>query len=338
MAKSARLSALVCLLLLAGGSPAWAAKKKTAAKAPHPAPAASPEARTGPVAAALRLPVPEIPPEMTELPLTAKGAIVLDACTGETLYALNAEEAQYPASTTKIMTALLVIENGDLDHFVEVTDEDSKVGESSLNIRPGDRFTRREGLYGLMLKSANDVAHALGRDNAGTAAAFAEKMTIRAQELGAVNTHFANPNGLHHPQHYTSPHDLALIARAAMQQPFFRQVVSTQYHPWQSPASGLVELRNHNHLLWGFPGCTGVKTGYTNPAQQVLVTAAQWGTREVIAAVMHDGKPGVWDDSKLLLTFGLERPPAAPNDGPRLRLTKAAKRMVCSVDLRVRAV
>jgi D-alanyl-D-alanine carboxypeptidase (penicillin-binding protein 5/6) len=255
--------------------------------------------------------VPQIPPDLTELPLAAKGAIVIDAATGETLYEKNADEPQYPASTTKIMTALLVIENGDLDHVIEVTDDDSKVGESSLGIKPGDKFTRREGLYGLMLKSANDVAHALGRDNAGSIEAFAEKMTRRAEELGALNTHFANPHGLHDKHHFTTPHDLALIARAAMQQPLFRQIVSTEFYAWRpptpdDPSDGTRELRNHNHLLFTFPGCTGVKTGYTNPAQQVLVSAAQWGTREVIAVVMHSCKPGVWDDSKMLLTWGLE--------------------------------
>ena len=103
------------------------------------------------------------------------------------------------------MTALLVIEAGDLDNEVEVSLEDSKVGESSLEIKPGELFTRRQMLYGLMLKSANDVAHALGRDNAGSIEAFAEKMNRRAQELGATNTHFVNPNGLHDLAHYTTP-------------------------------------------------------------------------------------------------------------------------------------
>ena len=172
-----------------------------------------------------------------ELPLKAKGAIVLDAYTGQPLYEKNADAAQYPASTTKIMTALLVIEAGDLDREVEVTEEDSKVGESSLNLLPGDRYTRRDMLFGLMLKSANDVAHALGRDNAGTAEAFAEKMTRRAQELGATNTSFRNANGLHHPQHYTTPRDLAAITRAAMQQPYFRRVVGSIGSSCTEPSS-----------------------------------------------------------------------------------------------------
>ena len=256
-------------------------------------------------------PVPTPPPPAQpgadgELPLAAWGAIVLDEFSGKVLYEKNADAPQYPASTTKIMTALLVIEEGDLDHEVECTLEDSKVGESSLELKPGQRFTRRQMLYGLMLKSANDVAHALGRDNAGSIEAFAEKMTQRARELGAQNTHFANPNGLHDPEHYTTPRDLALIARAAMQQPFFRQVVSTRDYGWA--VEGAVNpLHNHNRLLERFPGCTGVKTGYTIPAQQVLVSAAMRGNNEVVSVVMHTDKPGIWNDSMLLLSYGLDR-------------------------------
>jgi D-alanyl-D-alanine carboxypeptidase (penicillin-binding protein 5/6) len=159
-----------------------------------------------------------------------------------------------------------------------------------------------------MLKSANDVAHALARENAGTMPAFAEKMTLRAKELGATSTNFMNPHGLHHKEHYTTPRDLALITRAAMQQPFFRQIVSTLKHPWVTNYS-LHDLRNHNRLLVQFPGCTGVKTGYTRPAQQVLASAALRDHREVIAIVMHTNKPGIWEDSKLLLTYGFDHPP-----------------------------
>ena len=252
-----------------------------------------------------------------ELPLAAAGAISLDAFTGAVLYEKDANVAQFPASTTKQMTAILVIEEGDLDHEVVVTEEDARVGESSLQIKAGERYTRRQMLYGLMLKSANDVAHALGRDNAGTAAAFAEKMTRRARELGATNTNFRNANGLHHPEHYTTAHDLAVIARHAMQQPMFRQIVSTVRYAWQrfpqpDRKPEIWQLSNHNRLLTSFEGCTGIKTGYTYPAQHTLVSAAIREGREIIASVMHDGKYEKWEDSKLLLTYGFDHPPAAP--------------------------
>jgi D-alanyl-D-alanine carboxypeptidase (penicillin-binding protein 5/6) len=249
-------------------------------------------------------------PSEEALGLHARGAIVIDAHSGQSLYEKNADTPQFPASTTKVMTALLVIEAGNLDQEVEITLEDSRVSESSLEIKPGERFSRQQMLYGLMLKSANDVAHALGRDNAGSVKAFAEKMTVRARELGATSTRFVNPHGLHHIEHYTTPRDLALITRCAMQQPLFRRIAATRKHPWVTPTQ-VRELSNHNRLLARFPGCTGVKTGYTNPAQQVLVSAALRNHREVISVVMHTDKPGIWDDSIQLLTFGLENEPAS---------------------------
>lgn len=300
MAKFARSFYLLLagsLAMLPGG--VVAARKKAPIKRVAPAATSAP-----------RIPAPEL--LNGALPLAAKGAIVIDGFTGKTLYEKNADAPQFPASTTKIMTALLVIEAGDLDREVEVTLEDSKVGESSLELKEGQRFTRRQMLYGLMLKSANDVAHALGRENAGTIEAFAEKMTARARELGAEGTHFMNANGLHHLAHYTTPRGLALISRAAMQQPLFRQIVATRAHDWVVDSISR-PLHNHNRLLDRFPGCTGVKTGYTIPAQQVLVSAALRGNREVIAVVMHTDKPGIWDDSMLLLGYGLEH---APEDSP----------------------
>ena len=275
---------------------------ETPAAPATPRPGATPRPRMEDLAQILAL------SDTAGLPLAARGAIVIDAFTGASLYEKNADEPQFPASTTKIMTALLVIEAGDLDQEVEVTLEDSKVGESSLNLKPGQRFTRRQMLYGLMLKSANDVAHALGRDNAGTIEAFAEKMTRRAAELGAKSTHFVTPNGLHDLAHYCTPRDLALIARAAMQQPLFRQIVGTRNYAWTT-AGAVNPLTNHNRLLDRLPGCTGVKTGYTIPAQQVLVSALLRDHREVIAVVMHTDKPGIWDDSTLLLNYGLLHPP-----------------------------
>jgi len=261
--------------------------------------------------------------EPGELPLTAAGAIVIDCQTGRTLYELNSDEAQYPASTTKTMTALLIIEAGDLDKEIVVNEEEAKVGESSLQLRVGERYTRRQMLYGLMLKSANDVAHSLGRDNAGSIEAFAKKMTQRAKELGATNTNFKNPHGLHDVEHYTTPHDLAVIARYAMQQPLFRQIVSTKRYSWtRGTPPGVVppaqpevwQLSNHNALLTRFDGCTGVKTGYTNPAQHTLISAALRTNREVVAVVMHDGKREKWEDSMLLLNHGLENPPKLVSD------------------------
>src|SRR5437660_358342 len=163
-ARSRNLALLAAGVLLAGSAPVHAAKKR-APRAPAlpPAEAGAVHARTLRVPGSnappidLNAAVPLIPPDTTELPLAAKGAIVMESLTGRVLYEKNADEPQFPASTTKILTALLVIEEGDLEHVIDVDIEDSKVGESGLNIQPGQRFTRREALYGLMLKSANDV-------------------------------------------------------------------------------------------------------------------------------------------------------------------------------------
>lgn len=298
--KYLRLAGALALALL-GPFSAEAAKPKS-----------TPRPRVRPShAASTPVPRPVVLPE-GEPEVAAQGAMLLDAFTGRALFEKNSGQAFYPASTTKILTALLVIEEGDLDREVTVDPLSARVGESSLNLKPGERYTRRQMLFGLMLKSANDVAAALATDNAGSVPAFAEKMTRRAVELGATGSHFSNPHGLHDPLHFTTPHDLAMIARAAMEQPFFRKVVATQNFIWTpGDGNGVVPLKNHNHLLWDFPGCTGLKTGYTRPSQQVLVSAALRERREMICVVMHTDKPGIWDDSMLLLTYGFAHSPAA---------------------------
>jgi len=240
-----------------------------------------------------------------DLALAAQSAALVDSYSGEFLYTKNPDAKEFPASSTKILTALIVIEAGNLDQIVTVAPEDTKVEPSSLDLKPGQQFTRRQLLFGMLLKSANDVALCLARDNAGSVPAFAEKMNLRAAELGATSSHFVNPHGLHDPNHYTTAHDLVLIARAAMQQPLFRQIVSTIYYTWRTPTGQVEELRNHNRLLRHFAGCNGLKTGYTRPAQQVLVSSALRGGHEVISVVLHTDKPGIWVDSKTLLTYGL---------------------------------
>ena len=239
------------------------------------------------------------------LNVVAQSAAVVDSYSGDFLFAKNENAKQYPASSTKILTALIVIESGDLDHLVTVDLADTKVEPSSLGLKPGEQYTRRQLLFGLLLKSANDVAMALARDNAGSVSAFAEKMNLRAAQLGATSSHFVNPHGLHDPNHYTTAHDLVLIGRAAMQQPLFREIVSTVYYTWRAPSGQIDQLRNHNRLLRHFAGCNGLKTGYTRIAQQVLVSSALRGGHEVISVVLHTDKPGIWDDSKTLLSYGL---------------------------------
>lgn len=230
--------------------------------------------------------------------------MLMDSFTGQVLFAKNPDAKLYPASTTKILTALLVIEAGDLDSEVVVDLADTKVEPSALNIKPGQRITKRMMLYGIMLKSANDVAMALARTNAGSVEAFAKKMTARAKELGCTNSNFTNPHGLPDPNHYSTARDMACIARAAMAQPLFRSVVSTNSYEW-SVEGDTQTLFNHNRLLTRFEGCTGLKTGYTRAAGQCLVSAAMRDGREVISVVLRADRPGIWNDSTKLLTYGL---------------------------------
>ena len=284
-------------LLLAGDAPA-ATKKRTPAKPSATKPATKPTPTPAPLAPG-------------ELPLAAKSAILLDAKTGDVLYEKAPDDMRYPASATKILTALLVLEKGDLDRKVIIQREDTMVEPSALEFKPGEEYTRRELLFALLLKSANDVALALARDNAGSVKEFTEKMTKRAEALGAKASHFTNPHGLHDPHHFTTARDLALIARFAMQQPLFREIVAT-------PEFGMMRgdekvlFKNHNKLLGMFPGCIGVKTGYTRASQQVLVSCAIRAGCEAISVIMYSDKPGIWNDSKTLLEHAFEKLGAGP--------------------------
>lgn len=256
-----------------------------------------------------KIAVPKASPEPLvpgELPLVAQAAALVDAKTGNLIYQKRADQLQYPASTTKILTALLVIEAGDLDKLVTVELADTKVEPSALDIKPGEQFPRRHLLYALLLKSANDVAMCLARDNAGSVAGFSDKMNLRCEQLGAINSHFTNPHGLHDPHHFTTAIDMARISVAAMKNPIFRDIVATP-EAWLLKGEQFVQLRNHNRLLWRFPGCIGLKTGFTNAAQQVLVSSAMREGSEVISVVMHSDRAGIWNDSSSLLLYGFER-------------------------------
>ncbi len=309
--------AILSAVLLLGGGAVGATKKGASAK-----PAASKTAKK-PAPTPTPTPAPLAP---GELPLAAKSAILLDAKSGDVLYEKNPDEMQYPASATKILTALLVIEQGDLDRRVTIQIEDTKVEPSALEFKPGEEYTRRHLLFALLLKSANDVALALARDNAGSVAAFAEKMNRRAETLGATASHFTNPHGLHDPHHFTTARDLAAIARVAMQLPLFREIVAT---PEIGMARGdeWVVLKNHNKLLAMLPGCIGVKTGFTRPAQQVLVSSAIRAGREALSVVMHTDKPGIWNDSKTLLEHAFEKfdmPATVPIPAPTVATPASA--------------
>ncbi|MGI5921646.1 MAG: D-alanyl-D-alanine carboxypeptidase family protein, partial [Syntrophomonadaceae bacterium] len=214
----------------------------------------------------------------------AKAAVLMDASSGRVLYESNAHQRLSPASVTKIMTALLVAEQGNLEQKVTISQNAADTPESSVWLEPGEKLTRRQLLYACMLNSANDAAVALAESVAGSEQDFVQLMNRRARQLGMKDSHFGNPHGLETAGHYTSAYDLALLSREALTNKIFRQVVATQSTkiPWTGKEYDRL-LVNQNRLLYRYDGAIGVKTGYTKQAGNCVVGAAQRGSLVLIA-------------------------------------------------------
>jgi serine-type D-Ala-D-Ala carboxypeptidase (penicillin-binding protein 5/6) len=235
----------------------------------------------------------------------AASVIVVDANTGQTLYEKNADQTRAPASTQKLLTALIIAESGFLDRSVTVQSIDTMAEPVKLNIKPGDTYQRIDLLRALLVKSPNDVARCLARDNAGSVGAFAEVMNRRARELGAVHSNFVNPNGLPIPGQYSTARDLSIIARAAYANPTIRSIVCLPQLVFRYASGRTRELENTNKVLKRLPYCNGMKTGYTEAAGHCLISSGSRGGRDVIVVVLGDSKAGVWRDSSALLSWGL---------------------------------
>lgn len=254
---------------------------------------------------------PETIPGPTEytpegIPKTsAASVIVVDANTGKTLYEKNADQFRAPASTQKLLTALIVAESGFLDRQVTVQPTDTMAEPVKLNIKGGDTYQRIDLLRALLVKSPNDVARCLARDNAGSIEAFAEVMNRRAQQLGAVHSHFVNPNGLPVPGQYSTARDLALIARTAYVNPTIRSIVCLPQLVFRFANGRTRELENTNKLLRRLPYCNGMKTGYTDSAGKCLIASGTRPGRDVIVVVLGDTSSRVWRDASALLSWGL---------------------------------
>ncbi len=219
---------------------------------------------------------------------SARAAYVVDLKTGRVLYAENEDERLPMASTTKVMTALLALENGDLDAKVLTTDVSYGAPGTSIYLGRGESLRLEEMLYGLMLASGNDAALAIAEHIGGSVDGFAAMMNERAVTLGAMNSHFVNPNGLPAKDHYTTAKDLTLIAAEAMKNPVFRDIVSTQRAsiPWEGRDYMRV-LKNKNALLSDYDGATGIKTGFTRAAGRCLVFGARHEDMEVVGVVLN---------------------------------------------------
>lgn len=237
--------------------------------------------------------------------VSAGAAILIDAEDGTVLYENNADQKMYPASTTKIMTALVVLETMEelglrLDSEIIVPEEAQGVEGSSLYLKAGERVSVEELLYGLMLQSGNDSAVALAACAGGSVEHFMEQMNQRAEELGCRGTHFLNPNGLYDGDHYTTARDLAYIAREAMKREDFRRIVGAQR--WSSEGNSARTFVNKNRTVFQYEGGDGVKIGFTKASGRTLVSSASRDGHRVIAVVLNDGN---WfRDAYALMDFG----------------------------------
>ena len=250
--------------------------------------------------------IPRNPPP----PVAAESAIVIDVVSGRVLYAKNADSPRAVASTQKIITALCVLDAGNIDKPVTIEALDEACEPTRLGVKPGEIYPRRELLKVLMVKSANDIARALARDVGGSQESFAGIMNRKATSLGMRNSNFINPNGLPMAGQYSTARDMAIAARAAYHSPLIRSFTATKSFDFHFNDGHTRLIENTNHLLKSVPYCDGLKTGTTNAAGRCLVASGSLNGRSVIVVVLKSTTPHVWTDSSKLLAWALERPAA----------------------------
>lgn len=232
--------------------------------------------------------------------ITAHCAVVMDASTGKVLYEKNAHERAYPASTTKIMTLITALEESDIHDRLSVSAAAAATEGSSLDLRAGEKMREIDMLFGMMLVSGNDAAVAIAEHISGSPGDFAKLMTDKAHLLGAVHTHFANPNGLPDENHYTTAYDLAVIASHGYTNPWFRRIIQTR--SYSMPGH---QVENTNKLLTQYDGANGVKTGWTESAGRCLVAGAKRNGVQLIAVVLNS--EDIWGEAATLLDAGFDQ-------------------------------
>lgn len=242
--------------------------------------------------------------------ISAAQAILVDGQTGKLLYERNADAKAYPASTTKIMTALLVLEtlekyDSPIDQKVTVPAEAQGVEGSSLYLKAGEKIYLQDLLYGLMLQSGNDAAVALAVIIAGDVDSFVEQMNNKAADLHCENTHFLNPNGLFDENHYTTARDMAIIAQEAMKHKEFRKIVSARSWDADREESEFEHFYNKNKTVHQFKGGNGIKIGFTKASGRTLVASSARNGKELICVVM--GAPNWFNDAYTLMEYGFKR-------------------------------
>jgi D-alanyl-D-alanine carboxypeptidase (penicillin-binding protein 5/6) len=259
--------------------------------------------RAEPVSAAV---VPRVQPPA----IVGESAIVVDYQTGRVLYAKNADTRRAVASTQKIITALCVIDAGNIDKQVTISASDGNCEPTKLGLKAGEVYSRRELVKALMVKSGNDVGRALARDVAGSQSAFSDMMNRKARSLGMRNSNFLNPHGLTEPGQYSTARDMAIAARAAYRIPFMRQVSSTKAYTFRYNDGRTRLLENTNKVLKMLPYCNGMKTGTTIASGRCLVSTGTLNGRTVIVVVLKSNSASIWNDSSKLLRWALEAPAA----------------------------
>ncbi|RHP49004.1 D-alanyl-D-alanine carboxypeptidase family protein [Clostridium sp. AF32-12BH] len=246
--------------------------------------------------------------------VAAEGAVLLNAATGEVLYGKNQDQQFYPASITKVMTALVVLEHCNLNDtvtFSETATTNLESGAVALGVSAGDQLTVEQSLYGLLLKSANEIGNGLAEHVSGSVSAFADLMNAKAKELGCKNTHFANPHGLNNENHKTTPYDMALILRAAVANDTFRKIDTTTSYEFPAIKNAAAHTITMGHKMMYktdsryYEGIIGGKTGYTSKAGNTLVTAVERDGVRLIAVVMK-AKGTHYTDTKAMLDYGFQ--------------------------------
>ena len=237
--------------------------------------------------------------------ITAECAILFDANTGKVIYKKNENERRPVASTQKLLTALIIAESGELSAPVIIDRSDMLAAPTKLYLKTGDTYTRQQLLTALLIKSPNDAARALARDNAGSVDDFATKMNARMARLGGDSSHFVNPNGLPAEDQYSTARDMARVARAVYFNPLLRDIIRTRHCMFHYASGKTISLRNTNRVLRTYSFCNGMKTGYTDAAGHCLISSGSWSGKDVIAVVLGSNKARVWQESASLLAYGL---------------------------------
>jgi D-alanyl-D-alanine carboxypeptidase (penicillin-binding protein 5/6) len=243
-----------------------------------------------------------------ELQIRGEGAYLIDILSGQTLYMKNSDKLLAPASTTKIMTGLLAIEHGNLNDLVTPTStllNNKLVYGTQIYLEPGEKMLLKDLLYALLLNSANDAAVVIAEHIGSDLPNFVEMMNQRARNIGATQTHFLNPSGLTETGHLTTVHDLALIARAAYQNPTFAEYVRTKSQTISRTKINVPTLMvNENKLLWRDSAVDGIKTGYTAAAQNCLVASVTKDGRQLIGVILKSPGREIYTDMQAMFEFG----------------------------------